>query len=104
MLGVIDDATGAPMLTRSDTPDDPPVPWTGGPPKPQRAASCRADLSKYKTGLVDDGGTLLPFSGDINLTQPHATVRASNGDVYVLQGGEGSVDHERSSTNVNDGV
>ena len=104
MLAVIDDASGSPMVSRSDTPDDPPVPWTGGPPKPQRAASCPEDLSTYKPGVVDDGATLLPTGVSGVLTQPRATLRASNGDAYDLEGGAGSFDQPASSNGAGDGV
>ncbi len=105
MLTVIDDATGTSLLTRTDRPDRAAVPWTDGPPKPKRATSCPADVSRYgPAGLIDDDGTPIPLS-TIKVTRPRAVVRSANGDMYQIWGGEGSVEHEASATNADgDGV
>ena len=93
LVGVVDDTSGQAILTMNAKPDDPPHPWRSSLGSDR--SSCPAALSGYAPGLVHDGETPLPV-GSIAFTQPHAIVRGSNGDVYRVWGGAGSLEHPLS--------
>ena len=95
VVDVIDDATGAVVLSVSGVPNEP----SDSPPK-----SCPEDFSTFTNGLVDDGGTPLPSGGTTgSFTQPHATILASDGDAYSVWGGIGSLEHPATESS-SDGV
>ena len=92
-VNVINDANGESVVGLQGRPDDPTAPprsWD----EVQTGESCPADLSQYGApGLVDDGGTIMPIEDGMRETMPRAVVKGSNGDVYTVWGGAGSVEH-----------
>jgi hypothetical protein len=92
-VGAIDDATGQPVFTMfGGRADNPPALYRSANGHDPTQQSCPQDLSQYKTGLSDDGGTPDP-GGWSKTTVPRAVVRASDGDVYQVWGGAGSIEH-----------
>jgi hypothetical protein len=89
---VVDDAVGAVVVNMRETPDNPPAPARSASGRDTRPSSCPEDLSVYTPGLNGEG-TPLPTGMGHEVTQPHAVLRASDGDAYQVWGGVGSLEH-----------
>jgi hypothetical protein len=92
-VGAIDDATGQSVFNMvGGRADNPPAAMRSPTGHDPAQTSCPQDLSQYKAGMFDDGGTPDPGNWS-KVTMPRAVIRASDGDVYQVWGGAGSIEH-----------
>ncbi|MEY2418441.1 MAG: hypothetical protein QOG90_1121 [Actinomycetota bacterium] len=90
---VINDANGESLVGLQSRPDEPAAPMRSWDATPT-GKPCPADVAQYGApGLVDDGGTIMPIGNGMKETMPRGVVKGSNGDVYTVWGGAGSVEH-----------